>query len=501
MNNVAPVDVGRWRALVLGAVLVALFFHWSRALTEGPVVADAVETVRMGVNLAHHGIVSGNVREPIRPTMYREPVPALTTAIAVRAVDALLGQANPEAYLEGPRARYLKYQNLFWAALMTAGVFGLLLVLTQSFPLALVGAVAANVDLPFYPTPSIDTLMTEPPARALLAVTSFFLAWWARNRSFLVLVLSGLCFGLLALIKAAFLYVFIGLLIALPLVDLLFAQPAEIASSSRSWRKLLAPPALLAVAFAVVTVPWMLRNYVELGRFAISERAGVVMMQRAVLNEMTDEEYVGAFFVFAPHGALQSIVGRVTGFNQRDLEAGGRLQRLNHAPSAFSEADLAAEREGRPDDAVAYHRAARAWRRKMENELRSAGHENVSLVADAQLKQRASSMIRQNTGDHAAYILVALWRGALFSLPILVAGLFYAMRTRRSDVALIVLPPVGLVAVCALATNFELRFSNPVLPITVALTFVLLAAGWRRLRERHQPAARQLREVSVRPSR
>jgi len=247
----------------------------------------------------------------------------------------------------------------------------------------------------------------------------------------------------------------------------------------------------------VITVPWMLRNYVQLGRFAISERAGVVMMQRAVLNEMTDEEYVGAFFAFAPHNVLQSIVGRVTGFDQRDLQAGGRLQRLNHQASAFSEADLAAEREGRPDDAVAYHRAARAWRPKIESELRSAGHENVSLLADAQLKQRASTMIRQNLPGHAAYILVGLWRGALFSLPILAAALFYAMRTRRCDVAFIALPPIGLIAIYALATNFETRFSNPVLPVTVTLAFVLLAAGWRRLRERRRPAAMRLQETGV----
>jgi hypothetical protein len=58
---------------------------WSRFITEGPIVSDAAENLRLTLNLERNGVLSMSTTAPVQPSMYREPLPAFFGQFAVRA--------------------------------------------------------------------------------------------------------------------------------------------------------------------------------------------------------------------------------------------------------------------------------------------------------------------------------------------------------------------------------------------------------------------------------
>jgi hypothetical protein len=100
------------------------------------------------------------------------------------------------------------------------------------------------------------------------------------------------CFGLLVLVKAPYLYIVLGMAIAIPMLSLLLRR-----SLGASVRR----AAVLAAFASLVMLPWALRNYLELGSFAITQRGGEVLYQRAFMDQMTWEGYRGAVYMYAPH--------------------------------------------------------------------------------------------------------------------------------------------------------------------------------------------------------
>ena len=341
----------RWPAAVL--VSIGLIWAWSHRITGAAVQDDAAQLVQMALNLEHHGVISLDENPPLSPTNYREPMPVWVTAFAIKLVDAALGEAPPEAYFHGQRVQLLKYQNIVWLALLSFGAFSAVRFFTSSFTLALLGTLLVN--LPYWGTHSaadlIDNLYTDIPAAAGLMLASVSVAIAARRRSPAFCALAGLLFGILTLIKAAILYVFLGTAALLAGAYLL----ERVVSLRVAARDL----ALMVVAFGCAVAPWMYRNQVLMGSAHISQRAGVVLMYRAVYDQMTPQEYWGTYYLWAPQ-RLQGFFGRVLGFSPADLERNGRLQRLNEFESDFAADDLTAERAGAPEKSLSYYRQARA---------------------------------------------------------------------------------------------------------------------------------------------
>ena len=119
-----------------GVALVGLLLWWSSRITTSTIDDDAAQTLTMALNLRHHGVISMDAEPPYRGSMYREPVPVLTTSLAIAAVDAAYGPAAAEAYAGGQRARFLKFQNLFWGGLLTVAAAWAAYLLTSSRRLA-----------------------------------------------------------------------------------------------------------------------------------------------------------------------------------------------------------------------------------------------------------------------------------------------------------------------------------------------------------------------------
>jgi hypothetical protein len=191
--------------------------------------------------------------------MAREPLPALVGAAAVRIVDGLLGEAaDPSAYFAGKRVKLLKYQNMFGLLILSGSVFAAARMLALNFYGSLLCVVLSNLLLlnsegRLY---MLDSLYTEAPAAALLTLGSLLLTAGVTQSKLVLTGLAGLLFGLLPLVKAAFLYITIGVAAAVVVLSLLQQRPVTVA---------LHHAAVLCTALAITMVPRILRNYTTFG--------------------------------------------------------------------------------------------------------------------------------------------------------------------------------------------------------------------------------------------
>jgi 4-amino-4-deoxy-L-arabinose transferase-like glycosyltransferase len=339
-------------------------------------------------------------------------------------------------------------------------VLAALRVLTGSSILALIGTfiVGANLD--------VDTLSTELPAAALLALVSFLAMMAVKTRLPLYYGFAGLSLGALILTKGAFFYVSLGLITCLVLWS--FFQWC------RSVQVTALGPVLFVLGILLVIGPWVARNYSISGDLVITERGGGVLLIRALQDQMNRTEYLGSFYVWAPNGWIKRTVGNVLGFGRDDLKRGGRLQRLNRSGRAeFAAEDRAAYSAGLPEAAISYYRRAGAEWQKIYLQLWQQGHPHPESAAEQEVQKRAVELIRAHPLRHIAMTLPFLWRGAPFIAPLLALFALAAMLWRRYDLIVYMLPAIGSVAFHAFATHNLPRYNAPAWPIITVLAVVL----------------------------
>jgi hypothetical protein len=408
--------------------------------------------------------------------MFREPVPVFSTAVCVDLMDRALGWADPEAYFRGERLKYVKYQNVAWMALLCVGTFWAIHLFTSSVYLGFLGIILVNVKLPLVESGlqrlGIDNLYSDLPAAAMLVLGCAALVGGLRGGRKSSVALAGLCFGMLALIKAAFLYIFV---VAATMLLCFYAWRRRLPDNEANPVQV----GVLVAAFAAVVLPWMVRNYVAFGSFQIAERGGFVLYIRAVKDRMSSEEVRGSFYVWAPQ-RLRPLVGAALGFSPRDLQRGGRLQRLNRFhDSDFYQDDVEAELAGEPERAISLYRRSQAERVRISRQMGEWG-----IRRDEVLKKRALTMIRERPVRHFAMTIPFLWRGALVIFPLFVLTIAYAIRTRRDDIGVFVLPAFGLVMFYATLSHFIPRYGVQTVPVAVVSGLVLSKSLWDALRQR-----------------
>jgi hypothetical protein len=467
----------RWTVLAVAAI--ALLVFWSGRLSGAPIAKDGRQTLTMALNLQRHGVISldADGEPPFEPSMYREPLPVLTTALNLALIDSLIGHAHPSEYAYGERARYVKMQNLAWATLLCCATFWSVHLFTQSLLWSLAGAVLVTLKAPLVDSGltalGVDTLTSEIPAAAMLALGSALLVNTFRDGRQSTAVLAGACFGLLALIKAGFIYVFAGVA-GVAFLLLLFERRRR---PVHGGGVRLAHIVLFCAAFSVTVLPWLIRNYLAIGSFALAERGGVVLYIRAVKDGMSWEEYRGSFYVWAPEGIRQA-VGNALGFSDSDLQRGGRLQRLNRRQSDFRQDDIAAEKAGRPERAISYYRKARAERVRLSALLNENGSKrNSGAEVDRILQEHAEDIILAQPHKHLAMTVPFMWRGAAIIFPVLSVTLAYALTRRRREVLLFALPAFGIVMFYSLLSHFLPRYASPTAPIAVICGLILTRAA------------------------
>jgi hypothetical protein len=477
--------------LFLSALAIALLLFWSSRITGAVIQKDAADTLRMALNFKQTGVVSNSEQPPYGPSMFREPLPVFTTVLSVYVIEGALGRTDASQYFNGERAKLLKYQNVFWLSVLCGALFIIVRRLTGSFYYAVASILITNVLLLFAEVGSymLNSLYTEAPAAALLAVGSLLLSTGIRAKRAVLITLAGLCFGLLALVKAAFLYVVPGIVLAIAFASLLNRQHFSAAVLVRR-------AVLLGLAFFIVVAPWMCRNYVSLGTFGIASRGGEALYIRAVTDQMTWEEYFGSFSVWAPY-PLGGALRRILGISREDIENGVRLQRLNDgANSKWADSDLAAEAAGRPQDARTFYRQCGAERNKLIQAFTAAGHPQPGLATDRVLGKQGMQMIATHPLRHLAHTISELWRGAFFTFPLLLIAITYAWRRKNLELGMLLLPAFVMTTFYGLLAPFDPRYGLPAYPIAVCVAVVL----GRLLCERVQSLRLTTRPVVRAPS-
>jgi hypothetical protein len=466
----------QWRILLATATVLLVF--WSTRISDARIVDDPAQNLLMTLNLERAGIISLSDSAPLTASMQREPLPIMAGALAVRAVDAVLGPARDSSdYYHGQRARLLKYQNIVWLALLSITLFVIGQWLGLAFVPSLLCVLLTNLLLlqAEFGTYLLDSLYTEAAAAALLCLGSLSLSMGVARNNLKVIALAGVCFGLLALVKAGFLYVALGVVVAMPCLSLL---------ARASVREAVRQAAVVAALVAVIVLPWMLRNYLALDYFAVALRGGDAVYNRAVMDQMTRDEYVGSIYVWAPY-PLGGVFRRLLGYSRSDQNEGGRVQRLNESnTSSFAARDQAAEDAGRARDTFTYYRQARADAISLTRQFAADGSANPLKAADLEMRRRALTMIGQHPWRHVALTLTLLWRGAYFNFVPLAAAFIYAVKRRNKALQLIVLPSLGLVLFYALLATLEPRYSMPTYPIVVCLLVACANQLIRRWREK-----------------
>ena len=486
------------RILLVALLFVFAFFRTAglqRFLTHAPNTGDAVANVVGAYNLAYHGVISNseNAEENLAPTNYREPLPIFFLAAHIRLHPTLSSGHSVKTINEGKASGALKQHNLFWAFLVLVGVGLTCFTAIRPAAMALPSALIAmhGVQVIFLQSSGIiDMMVTEIQAAALLAWIAFALVRSMRSGRLLCFAASGLLIGFLALTKGIFCYVgpaFIAVLFIIRFI------PRNIGSKRRTALCF----GVMFLAMNLVVLPWMVRNWLKLGAFEVTQRSGVVMMIRAHMELMSDLEYKGAFWYCAPallrRGEMDLF--KDLHFSMKDLGEGGRLQRLNRSnDSAFAVRDLAAEKAGRPDAALSFYRAGRAERIRLENHYRELGAANPSHLADRDMRREAMRIFMADPWRHLRMSALFLWRGLwcmeagplpgwlLFLLNglsfLALCGMAIGGIFRNHPLSLgLVLLPVGAIALMALTTHFIPRYASMLIPNMLMALVIVTAWG------------------------
>jgi hypothetical protein len=449
---------------------------------------DGRQNLKMAYNLAFYGVMSNsdNPEEELEPTNMREPIPIAAMAAYLKLHPSISSSMSLEEINSEDTIILVKYHNLLWAFLCLLGVAAVVLSAIKPRPAAFFAALAAVWLAQRYflqLSLVIDRTYTEVQAGALMVWVSFVLIRALQTRKYSWYILSGICLGLMTLIKAVFLYIGIGVLFTLLVVYLVKQTRIERLVNI----KLIG---VMAVCMTAAIMPWMVRNRIQLGTWSISGRGGDVLFLRATKNQMNSTEFKGAFYLYAPP-ALKKYIGEYLGFTDADLEAGGSLQRINRdGSSSFAWPDLQAEWAGKPEDAVSFYRSARAERVRLEMYYEEQGAEDPALLAAEELQSRAIQMIKSDPIKHLKTSLVFAWRGTWVDgvrFRYLVAGFaalwilgFWGLLRRNGEMIGITLPSMGVFAFHALFTHFIPRYSMILIP--VMMISMVVSIGWILLR-------------------
>jgi hypothetical protein len=283
--------------------------------------------------------------------------------------------------------------------------------------------------------------MTES---AIFAIYSLFA--WALLRALMRpaavrFFIAGAILGLLSLTKPSF----AALLPAA--IAIVFCFGYWITKTSRN---LIAVHSLaFAVAFMCIVTPWMVRNYVSLGKFGLTkEYASAVLVERFAYDDMTAREFFLAFPYCTP-GLGDLLFDKVFG-------ADSMHRFMFHTPGSF------------------FH----------------AGRERRdTLVAqNGQIDPLIGQLVRDEMANNWWRYLVVniplawcgMWPGGIVTLlllPLFVASVVRALRTREPSLIFYAAPAVLMLALHAAVANHYTRYNLILIgPYSIGAAWIICSA-------------------------
>lgn len=147
----------------------------------------------------------------------------------------------------------------------------------------------------------------------------------------------------------------------------------------------------------------MFRNHIHFDDFSIAERGGQVLLIRAIKNQMTEIEYKGGYYAYAPQAFNKLFLGKILDFKENDLIYGGKLQRLNRG----LEEDQNAIQNNELDKLISYYQ--RTHFIEIPKLFKEASRLNV--LPEELLKSKAFEMIKSDFTNHLKMTILFNWRG------------------------------------------------------------------------------------------
>ncbi len=450
---------------------------------------DALDNVATTYHIWQKKIFS---YDGVHKTYEREPLPSYLTAYYVQHFTQIPKSTTLQQFYDDKTIikDYLRI-NAWLSVVLILTTFGLCYLLTRSCFWATLGAGLVWVFF-IYNRIYLANLFTELHAATLLLCTSISAYLIINRPSIIRAIFLGFFLALFSLTKAT------GLYLSLPFLIIIFICLFKSGFSTHPFKNATLYSLVIAIVFCSLTLPWMVRNYTNFGEYAIAQRGGIVLLTRAIKNQMTTNEYRGAWYVYAPE-SLKPLLENMYDFDRNDLKKGGQFERLvRRHPS-----DWRAEILGRPDLATSYFSKAFATQQSVKMQLYFDSmnkkvdaadltdlHLNNIIVdqlkLDKSLKGKALSLIVQNPIDHLMTTPIFAWRGmwsfntALWPVNLICFASFFFVSVfaiLKKQYQLIAFCSFGVILFCfyAGATHFISRYSAPLIPITIASTIYLLS--------------------------
>lgn len=301
-NLLARCAGSAWSALLVAAIIIVVQMA---AKPPRPIYADELQYLTVSRNLAIHGVYSDQTvsdRKPL-PSAFFTPVAPMLYGFLLKIDPALQDTiacqfANPQ----NPRAHcQIRYSLLTRGVMAVFAVIGLwgswllarglgLSALGRWTALAVVAASGAHAYFAAH-------FLTESP---LLAIFPFFFILLLRatdpasehsRRSLLTL---GIVMGLLALTRPSNVYQAYAVILAIPLLR-------HYRGAAPVGRYGLGALLLTTVGYAITVLPWLLRNEISLGKFAMTVGYDInTLAQRMIYNQMSWGEWARAWIYWLP---------------------------------------------------------------------------------------------------------------------------------------------------------------------------------------------------------
>jgi hypothetical protein len=471
----------RFFPVVLLVIIVFLCWMLDTTLTESPIRKDARQNLQAAYNVSEWGVFSITASASGKPPAdnYREPVTPYVTSLLIGLYKKNDPALTFEDLSEGTLCLAVKRINILWAFFLLLGSSVLVVFFTRSpmlaaFPVCLIW-------LAFLRNPAyIDTIGTEIPTAAVMVWTSVALIGSLRSGRGMHFLGTALLFGMLCLTKAVFLY------LTVPVVLIIFF--CTFTDSYFSKLRAISAGVVFMVGVTITVGPWLSRNYNQLGSATLTLRGGSVLYGRTRLNTMTMDEVIAGMYLWGPGAYKTMVKNTVLEMSTDDFEEGGRGVRLNRsADSSFAKRDSAAEKAGKPEDAISFLRQIRAERVRLLKHFASAGHLNPQQATDDFLKGKAREWLLENPVRHVMMTFLFAWRGVwcfygggVFTvLNALCAAVFialtaYGICAGNRYITAFVLLPFLMLCFNALFTHNLSRYSSPAIPFLITGLFVAI---------------------------
>ncbi len=471
-------------AVAVGLLILCLLVHDFHVISSESLGVDASQNVRSSVNLARYGIYS---REPIAPNVVpgfrREPFPNFFLAFYLRTADVLspgLLDQVAQPFTDGFLV-LIKQINLIWAGALFLGLW--LTAVLVFAPLMAAHFLSMFLVLTinqFFAVKQVDGMNTELVAGMILVWLGALLLMASRSASCRWLLASGVVFGVLALTKAMGAYVAITVL---PLVALVMSG-----FSKRFWKSLLA----ISFGFLIVVTPWVMRNQKYFLKPVIAQGGGDVLLIRSAFNQMNAQEFVDAFYAYAPRVLRRDLLGPWMDLSDGDFSCSGRLAVFNRK----LDCDQLALKEARYEDVRSFYQQGK---RAIPNALSLDRDQKKSMAVASYRERPLNALITSFPIGWRGFwgFRVKTWPSVVLNFmaySALLVSPLYAFLERKLSWLMVSIVPVSFFLFYGLFSHFLPRYSTPFIPASlICLAMLVVDLGvkvWRRIRPGEKPLIR-----------